>query len=91
MKTLHLLISGGVQGVGYRDWMVGQAARLGIAGWVRNHHAGHVEAMVHGDEDAVAALVRACRQGPPHARVTDIAVAEASWSGGQGFGRYPSV
>ena len=72
MKARRVLIHGRVQGVGYRDWMLRQAERLGVHGWVRNRTDGAVEALVAGEEAAVQALLSACRRGPPLARVDDI-------------------
>lgn len=72
MKARRVLIHGRVQGVGYRDWMLRQAQRLGVHGWVRNRTDGAVEALVAGEEAAVQALLSACRRGPPLARVDDI-------------------
>ena len=72
MKARRVLIHGRVQGVGYRDWMLRQAQRLGVHGWVRNRMDGAVEALVAGEEAAVQALLSACRRGPPLARVDDI-------------------
>ncbi len=45
----HLRISGWVQGVGYRDWLVTRARGLGLSGWVRNRSDGSVEALIGGD------------------------------------------
>jgi acylphosphatase len=68
----RLVIAGRVQGVGYRDWLVREATRHGLAGWVRNRADGTVEALLAGEEDAVQAVLMACRRGPPLARVERI-------------------
>ncbi|MET0783726.1 MAG: acylphosphatase, partial [Leifsonia flava] len=47
---------GGVQGVGFRWFAREEAARLGIAGWIRNRDDGTVEAVVDGDDAAVDAM-----------------------------------
>jgi len=72
MMAKRLSISGQVQGVGFRAWMVREAVKLGISGWVRNRGDGTVEALVHGDPAAVEELSRACRLGPPAAVVALI-------------------
>ena len=84
-----LLIAGRVQGVGYREWMVVEAVRLGIAGWVRNRADGMVEALVEGEQDAVEELLRACRRGPRLARVDAIEEAPAEAPEEPGFRRLP--
>jgi acylphosphatase len=71
-KTLRLVIHGRVQGVFFRDSMRSEAQRLMIAGWVRNHRDGSVEAAVQGDPAAVDAIVRWARRGPLHARVERV-------------------
>lgn len=73
MIAKHLLLSGRVQGIGFRDWMVTHARRLGLAGWVRNRRDGTLEALIAGDIPAVEEFLRACRRGPPLADVTDVA------------------
>jgi acylphosphatase len=72
IKTELLLITGSVQGVGYRWWMVQAAERLGVAGWVRNRRDGGVEAFVRGSAVAVDALVEWAQRGPPAARVHQV-------------------
>jgi acylphosphatase len=72
----HLIISGRVQGVGYRASMIDEARRLGVTGWVRNRRDGKVEAVVDGDPGAVAAIVDWARRGPRGSAVTDVAVEE---------------
>jgi acylphosphatase len=75
--TWHLHISGRVQGVWYREAMRLEAERLGVTGWVRNRRDGSVEAVVQGEESALAAIVAWAREGPPAARVDDVVVSQA--------------
>lgn len=70
--TLHLRITGRVQGVGYRDALRAEALDKGVAGWVRNRRDGSVEAVLQGDPEAVGAVIRWARRGPPMARVAAI-------------------
>ena len=72
MAAKRLIIAGRVQGVGYRAWMVQQAERLGVSGWVRNRRDGTLEALVDGDTASVEELLRLCRRGPRLAEVTEI-------------------
>ena len=85
-KTIRLRITGEVQGVGYRMWMIRSAGSLGVRGWVRNRSDGSVEALATGAPDAVAALIEACRQGPRAARVAAVTVSDAEDDGSRGFG-----
>jgi acylphosphatase len=72
----HLLISGRVQGVGYRESMRREAERLGVTGWVRNRRDGDVEAVVDGAQSGVQAMIEWAHRGPRGARVTDVKVSE---------------
>ena len=69
-----MIVSGKVQGVGYRNWTIWTANALGVTGWVRNVQDGRVEIMASGDDKALDAMVEACRRGPMLARVDDIEV-----------------
>jgi acylphosphatase len=68
----HVFIRGRVQGVGYRAWTECAALERGLQGWARNCRDGSVEALFVGPADAVAAMIEACRQGPPGSRVDAI-------------------
>ena len=68
----RVVVSGKVHQVGYRDYTIRKANALGVTGWVRNRNDGTVEIMVSGEDEAVAALVEACREGPPLARVDHV-------------------
>ena len=70
----RLLISGRVQGVGFRYFTQDMAWREGLTGWVRNLADGRVEAYLEGEADAVTRAERAIRQGPRGARVDDVQV-----------------
>ncbi|MGJ3256216.1 MAG: acylphosphatase [Alcanivorax sp.] len=70
--TKHVLVSGRVQGVGYRAWTQHEASLRDLVGWVRNCDDGRVEAILHGPQDAVSAMLDAMRQGPTMARVEEI-------------------
>ena len=77
----RVVVSGHVQGVFFRDRTRREAHRRGVAGWVRNCSDGTVEAHFEGDAAAVQELVRWCRQGPRHATVHDVRVADAEPAG----------
>ena len=77
----HLLVSGRVQGVFFRQSTQVEAQSLGVNGWVRNLMDGRVEAVFEGEEHAVKMLVNYCRQGPPAARVTNLDVSYGPYKG----------
>jgi len=86
MRRVRVIVTGRVQGVGYRASTVDEAYRLGLTGWVRNLADGSVELEAQGDEPRVAALIAWCADGPPAARVTGVTVDErAAIAGDHGF------
>ncbi len=71
--TVHLTITGRVQGVGYRESMRMVAQALDVTGWVRNLADGEtVEATVQGDEASIEQLIAWCHSGPPGANVRHV-------------------
>jgi acylphosphatase len=81
VKLIKLLrIHGRVQGVGYRYSMMEQAEQLGLTGWVRNRRDGTVEAVVVGDDEAIAKIIEWARQGPPGASISNVQVSDTSGS-----------
>jgi acylphosphatase len=84
-RRAHVVVTGRVQGVFFRASCVREASARGLAGWVRNRRDGSLEAAFEGDPDAVAALVRWCRAGPPGASVDDVDVRDEAPTGERGF------
>ena len=76
--SIHLLVSGRVQGVGYRNALRERALAERVTGWVRNRRDGTVEAVLQGEAQAVAAVATWARHGPPAARVRDVGEQPAS-------------
>lgn len=74
----RVVIHGRVQGVGFRDWTRRVARGRGLEGWVRNRADGSVEALFAGPAEAVAGMIRACRTGPPNARLERVDEYDAS-------------
>jgi acylphosphatase len=72
----RFLISGRVQGVGFRYFTEAAASREGLHGWVRNLPDGRVEAAAEGEADAVERFERAMRHGPRGAKVDAVEVAD---------------
>ena len=91
MITVHLLIQGRVQGVGFRAWVVREAAIRGLAGWVRNRRSGEVETVLCGDDASVRAMAQACHEGPRLARVDRVELASHPHEAWTGFEVRPDV
>ncbi|HLJ63806.1 MAG TPA: acylphosphatase, partial [Stellaceae bacterium] len=73
----HVIVTGRVQGVGYRAWTVREARKLALRGFVRNRQDGSVEILVMGEASALERMIKACHYGPPTSRVDTVTVAEA--------------
>lgn len=77
-SAVRAIVTGRVQGVGFRAYAAERAVELGLRGHVRNREDGSVETLVVGAAGAVEAYLAALRAGPPGARVADLAVSEAA-------------
>ena len=84
-RTVRLLVTGRVQGVGYRAWTHHQAELRGLRGWVRNRADGAVEAVVSGEPGAVELMIEVCREGPRSAQVDRVEAEEGDFGAGEGF------
>jgi acylphosphatase len=91
MPAARLIITGLVQGVGFRVWTRREARRRGLRGWVRNRSDGSVEVLVVGDAAAIDAMAEACRQGPAMARVEEVRRAPAEDDGAVDFSERATV
>lgn len=76
MFHLHILISGSVTGVGFRYFVVENARKIGVTGWVRNTDDDKVEAVLEGENDKVEQMLELCKEGPAGAFVKEAKILE---------------
>ena len=72
LHVRHYLVKGRVQGVGFRWFVHGRAAEIGLRGWVKNTDEGHVELVAAGDAEQIAELREALERGSRGSRVDAI-------------------
>ena len=72
MKRVHLVISGRVQGVYFRQSSLEFARAIGMDGWVRNRPDGTVELVAQGASKGIERLVKWCHGGPAAAKVMSV-------------------
>ena len=84
-KRVRLVVSGDVQGVGFRWSTREEATARGLGGWVRNLSDGRVEAVFEGPAVDVDAMVDWCRSGPRWAAVSGVEVVDEQPAGETGF------
>ena len=75
-RKVHIIVSGRVQGVGFRYSTHNKAKELNINGWVKNTFDGKVEAMLEGDENNIREMLSWCSKGPSMAFVSNIEILE---------------
>ncbi|HLB20984.1 MAG TPA: DNA polymerase ligase N-terminal domain-containing protein [Solirubrobacteraceae bacterium] len=84
-RAVRIVLSGRVQGVGFRDATRSMARELGVQGWVRNADDATVTVHAEGPPAAIEELVAFLRQGPPGAAVADLTVADVRVEGHEQF------
>ena len=73
-QRVHLLVSGKVQGVFFRQALKVVAKKNNVSGWVRNLKDGHVEAVLEGDNKSINSVIEWTHIGPANSRVDHIEV-----------------
>ncbi len=77
----RLVISGAVQGVGFRYWAVREAAAFRVNGYVRNSFDGSVEVVLEGPPGEISDFERVLRKGPPYGRVQSVQAVDEDATG----------
>jgi acylphosphatase len=90
MRTVRVVVTGMVQGVGFRAWTEEQALTLGLDGWVRNRRDGSVEAIVAGADEGVDALLDILLRGPAGSRVETVTASDSAEVVAKGFRILPT-
>lgn len=83
LKKITAVISGRVQGVGFRYYILNKAEMLGISGWVANTSGGDVKTVAEGEEDRINDFLLYLRKGPPGARVENLDYKIENTGGGE--------
>ncbi|NEQ47641.1 MAG: acylphosphatase [Leptolyngbya sp. SIOISBB] len=81
MERVYMIVSGLVQGVGFRYHTQTEATRLGLTGYVKNLPDGTVEIVAEGSSPAVTQLLEWSKQGPPAAQVKQVDITYGSANG----------
>ena len=74
MKTTHIIVTGRVQGVGFRYFTVRCANDLSLCGWVRNLPDGSVETVIQGQDEKIEEMIGLLKQGPGAANVSGMEI-----------------
>jgi acylphosphatase len=88
MVGKHILVTGKVQGVGFRFFAKAEADLAGLKGWTRNLADGSVEIQVFGEEARVGAYLERLKAGPPSSKVRNLDVSEVEISEGTGHNEF---
>lgn len=81
LSRAHILVSGFVQGVCFRDFTSSHATAMKLTGWIRNLSDGRVEAIVEGPRNDIEAFLGLIERGPRAARVENVELAWQDYAG----------
>ena len=73
-KKIHIVVTGKVQGVGFRYWLYQIANEKNVYGWVKNINTNEVEAVFLGEEKKVDEIIKLCRKGPTSSNVVSVKI-----------------
>lgn len=90
-RAVHVVITGRVQGVGFRAFVEREAEVLSLDGWVRNRRDGTVEVVFAGEETEIQHMLMELNAGPPAAAVTDVQTAPYEGPIPPGFSALPTA
>lgn len=90
-RTVKSRIRGRVHGVGFRVWVLREATRRDLRGWVRNRADGSVEALFSGDNEQVVEMMMACYLGPSGSKVSEVISDPCRDDPGDGFEIRPTA
>jgi len=77
MIQLHIIVSGKVQGVGYRYFSQMKAVQYGVTGWAKNLADGSVEIAAVGSKDQLDSFIEELRIGNPFSKISDMKITES--------------
>lgn len=85
IRASHYIVSGRVQGVGFRAYVADAARAEGLDGWARNLPDGNLDVQAEGDAEALSRFEWRLWQGPPRARVDDVTSEDVVPTGASSF------
>ena len=80
-KSVHILVTGKVQGVFFRQATKVIAIKNHVTGWIKNLESGQVEILLEGEDQNVNSIVEWCHNGPANSRVDEIKIEQQKFSG----------
>lgn len=90
-RSVHVIVTGRVQGVGFRAFVASEARVLKLDGWVRNRRDGTVEAVFAGAEHEIQHMLMELNAGPPAAAVSEVRAEPYEGPMPEGFNSLPTV